>query len=101
MTRRSSAVIDEDRRLYLLPGPINGLAYIADDEYDRAYAPATSFEHGFDADVAAEAELARGTIALELVRPLYNWLGLTGEQVPYTDAARTEIDAAAIENPRG
>jgi hypothetical protein len=51
--------------------------------------------------VAAEAELARGTIALDLVRPLYNWLGLTGEQVPYTDAARTEIDAAAIENPRG
>ena len=95
------AHFDEDKRLYLLPGPINGLAYTAADEDDRAYAPATTFEHGFDADVAAESELGRGSIALDLVRPLYNWFGLTDDQVPYTNAERTEIDGAAIENPRG
>jgi hypothetical protein len=30
-----------------------------------------------------------------------NWFGLTDEQVPYTNADRTEIDVSAIQNPRG
>lgn len=90
---------EEERKLYLSPGPIGDLYEL--DEYTRREAPEPSFSESFDAPVAAaDPHLDVGRVSYELLRRFYNRFGFTDDAVPYTNEAHDAIDFAQIQNMR-
>jgi hypothetical protein len=90
---------EEERKLYLSPGPIGDLYEY--DEYERREAPDSTFQQSFDVETSPERpHLPIGEVSYELLRRFYNWFGFTDDAVPYTNEQRTAIDFEQILNLR-
>jgi len=90
------AHLGNGRRLYLAPYGLGSIGF----EYPRGAeeAPDNEVERSLVVEVAeTKPHYSPGAVAYQLAELLYNWFGLSSEQIPYLNEERTEVSPEAIQ----